>query len=489
MARYNGRIIVGVGGKQQQADWNESDSNSPSYIKNKPNIDAGLHYEVVNELPTEDIDTNCVYLVPSTDPQQSDVYNEYMYIDNAWEKIGSTGMAQVQSDWDESDTTSPAYIDNKPNNLDLVVPFTVNGSTVSTTVSTSDIMSAITAGQGVYATLDGLYLPLTVFQNTTPEKIIFSEVIDGIESIITGKEVSGVWTWTLTENDLNNTTSAWYGTQAEYDMLGADALIEGKDYYIETELAKVATTGLYADLKGNKPTAPVAYSNEYKDLSNVPTPTQSTYFGRQDLDWYGTQAEFDALEQAGQLEFYRNYYIENALAQVATSGSYNDLTDKPTIPTCNNKYDLSTKSQAELVDFYTNYATIMDTNTLFWGDYPVVSVGTYTDPQLGITAVLVEYNPFAISSVFLGGAYHTLSAGVKSILPDGSIGDASTTMKLADSDHLATVATTGSYTDLSNKPTNLVTGYNGASYTIRYISQTDYDNLGTYDANTIYLIY
>lgn len=350
MARYNGRIIVGVGGKQQQADWNESDSNSPSFIKNKPNISGALTRQVVNTLPTEDIDPNCIYMIPKSDPETGDYYDEYMYISGSWEKIGSTQMAQVQSDWDETDATSPAYITNKPNNLDLVVPFTVNGSTVTTTVSTSDIMSAITAGQGVYATLDGLYLPLTVFQNTSPEKIIFSEVIDGIESIITGKEVSGVWTWELTENDLNNTTNAWYGTQAEYDMLGADALIEGKDYYIETELAKVATTGQYVDLKGSKPSAPVAYSNDFQDLSNAPTPTQSTYLGRQDLDWYGTQAEFDALEQAGQLEFYRNYYIE---------------------------------------------------------------------------------------------------------------GEA---------------------------PTNVVTGY-GASYTIRKISQTDYDNLGTYDANTIYLIY
>ena len=468
MAYLNGNTrIIAVGGKQVNADWNETNPLSPAYIQNKPDISGALTRQIVDELPVTDIDPNCIYMVLKSDPDTGDYYDEFMYIDGSWEQIGSTQVAQVQSDWNESDptspayidnkptiptavseltndegfitindvpaqvqsdwnesdSTSPAYIDNKPDTLDFIVPFTEVSDVISTTVAKADIIAAMNAGKTVRATLNGQFYELVAY-HTSPEKMSFSAVLDDTTVSIVGKIVNNNWTWesydtelnvqadwnesdanspayiqnkptlatvatsgdytdlsntptiptvndatitiqqngttvgTFTTNDADDTTinltggggDAWYGTQAEYDMLGPDALIEGKDYYIEGDIKRVAVTGDFNDLS-NRPTAPVAFSNKYQDLSQVPTPTQTTFLGRQDLDWYGTQAEFDALEQAGQLEFYRNYYIEG----------------------------------------------------------------------------------------------------------DG--------------------------------PTNLVTGYNGASYTIRKISQTDYDNLGTYDANTIYLIY
>lgn len=36
------------------------------------------------------IDPNAIYIVPSDDPQAGDAYDEYMYIDGAWEKIGGS---------------------------------------------------------------------------------------------------------------------------------------------------------------------------------------------------------------------------------------------------------------------------------------------------------------------------------------------------------------------------------------------------------------
>ena len=54
---------------------------------------SGLAIAIVNELPTIDIDTHTLYLVPKTNPESPDVYNEYMYINNAWELIGSTEVS------------------------------------------------------------------------------------------------------------------------------------------------------------------------------------------------------------------------------------------------------------------------------------------------------------------------------------------------------------------------------------------------------------
>ena len=45
--------------------------------------------EVVNALPTEDISTTTVYLLISSDPKTRNIYDEYIYVDGVWEKLGS----------------------------------------------------------------------------------------------------------------------------------------------------------------------------------------------------------------------------------------------------------------------------------------------------------------------------------------------------------------------------------------------------------------
>lgn len=62
---------------------------------------TGLKREIVTQLPTIGIQTNVIYLIlasddplndvdPSSTTQNNNAYNEYMYINNAWERIGST---------------------------------------------------------------------------------------------------------------------------------------------------------------------------------------------------------------------------------------------------------------------------------------------------------------------------------------------------------------------------------------------------------------
>ena len=52
-------------------------------------------FEVVQTLPTENIKTNVIYLVPRTDPETDNVKDEYINLDGTstgWEKIGSTDI-------------------------------------------------------------------------------------------------------------------------------------------------------------------------------------------------------------------------------------------------------------------------------------------------------------------------------------------------------------------------------------------------------------
>lgn len=52
--------------------------------------ELGFTPTVVEELPTENIDEHTIYLVPKQDSEQEDAYDEWLYINNAWEHIGST---------------------------------------------------------------------------------------------------------------------------------------------------------------------------------------------------------------------------------------------------------------------------------------------------------------------------------------------------------------------------------------------------------------
>lgn len=51
-----------------------------------------LTFEIVNELPISDISTSTIYLVLKTTAETSNVYTEYMYINNNWEILGDTSV-------------------------------------------------------------------------------------------------------------------------------------------------------------------------------------------------------------------------------------------------------------------------------------------------------------------------------------------------------------------------------------------------------------
>ena len=49
-----------------------------------------MDIQVVQTLPVQDISTTTIYLVPKTPTETNDAYDEYIYVSNAWEHIGST---------------------------------------------------------------------------------------------------------------------------------------------------------------------------------------------------------------------------------------------------------------------------------------------------------------------------------------------------------------------------------------------------------------
>lgn len=100
-------------------------------------IDAGFHIEVVQTLPATG-EVNTIYFVPKAGGANPDVYDEYMYINNAWEKIGST---EVDLSNYYNKTEVDGLLAGKQATLTAGNNITINGTTISandTTYSASD---------------------------------------------------------------------------------------------------------------------------------------------------------------------------------------------------------------------------------------------------------------------------------------------------------------------------------------------------------------
>lgn len=91
--------------------WSSSKTNSMINT-------AGLQIEIVQTLPQVG-ESKKIYLIPATDPSTGNSYDEYMWINNQWEKIGSTAIdltnyytkSQVDSAISTEDTSLKNYTD------------------------------------------------------------------------------------------------------------------------------------------------------------------------------------------------------------------------------------------------------------------------------------------------------------------------------------------------------------------------------------------
>ncbi len=243
--------------------------------------------------------------------------------------------------------------------------------------------------------------------------------------------------------------SATVHTHAIADVTGLQTELDTKA--LASSLAVVATSGSYEDLT-NKPTKVSQFENDKGYLTE-----------HQSLEAYATKA---------------------SLAPVATSGSYSDLTDTPTIPTVPTVVSAFTNDAGYLTEHQSleAYATKASLATVATsGSYedltnkPVIPDGVTTDSELSTTSVNPIQNKAvatalagkmdatALATVATSGSYNDLSdtptiptAVTKTSQLTNDSGfltahqDLSAYAKTAD---LATVATSGSYADLTNKPT------------------------------------
>ena len=128
-------------------------------------------------------------------------------------------------------------------------------------------------------------------------------------------------------------------------------------------------------------------------------------------------------------------------ATVATSGSYNDLSDKPTIPTVD--YPVTDVTVGGVSVLSNKVAVIPE---LFNGDYNSLE----NKPDLSVYAL-----SSSLATVATSGSYEDLSN--KPTIPAAQVNSdwnaSSGIAQILNKPTLATVATSGSYNDLTDKPT------------------------------------
>lgn len=65
----------------------------------EPGVPGAVKFIIVQTLPTTDIQTDAIYLVPKEDQETTDLYDEYMYVNNEWELLGQKQITVDLTDY------------------------------------------------------------------------------------------------------------------------------------------------------------------------------------------------------------------------------------------------------------------------------------------------------------------------------------------------------------------------------------------------------
>lgn len=126
--------------------------------------DLEIHVLVVDELPEEGVE-GTIYLLPVENPEEGNYYEEYLWIDDAWEMIGTTQI-----------DLSNYYTKEE---IDASRSFTTYTVAEWTALSTADKVSAIKRGIIINGTLGSLKNPVFMPPTTSTSAGLWGFVIDG----------------------------------------------------------------------------------------------------------------------------------------------------------------------------------------------------------------------------------------------------------------------------------------------------------------------
>lgn len=251
---------------------------------------AGIHFEYVQTLPTTDIQTNAIYLVPKADTQTRNIKEEYINLDgttSGWEKIGDTEI-------DLSDYVTITQLNTALASYVTSTEFVSALATKSTHVRlTKAQYDALTTEQKhdttkVYYITDYTPMPVNAELNdtvTASNKVWSSQkVASEINALSTSPDIIhlvGIGGWVLPENIKDS--SKWnLTTQLSFDTSNS---------FLEDNTSQ--TNYYLYNIRNGNATVEYLKANNYKYLvavlfthgSELSPEYKSTVIGSVPLDW------------------------------------------------------------------------------------------------------------------------------------------------------------------------------------------------------------
>ena len=458
------------------------------------NLKAGL-VNVVESLPTTG-ENGKLYLV-KTGSESENLYTEYVYVNKAWEKLGTQklDLSGYLTKTDAANTylgkTAAAASANKLN--------TNAGSATQPIYFANGVPVATTYTLGKSVPSDAKFTD-TVYNHPTTHP---ASMITGLATVATSgsyADLSDKPTIPAAYSLPDATTSVKGGVKIGSNLTVSSGTISLTKANVTNALGYTPPT---TDTTYNDMTAATATTAGTHGLVPAPAAGKQLSFLRGDGTWVvptdttypmvsskvnGIMAASDKVKLDGIAENANNYSHPSShpasmitgLATVATSGSYNDLANKPTIPAAYSLPD-ATASVKGGVKVGSNITVSSGTISLTKANVtnalgytpPTTDTNThYTTGLIVGKAATDTANAAATNgNVFLNlkddstirNSHKIVGAGATTVTSDasGNITISSTnTVYTHPTTHpasmitgLATVATSGSYNDLSDKPT------------------------------------
>lgn len=387
-----------------QSDWNQATNTADDYIKNKPTIPSA-----VSELANDSgyiTSPNVVYCTCSTAAATA-----------AKEATIESGSLTSLNKGDQA-------IVKFTNANSVASPTLKIGSTdaksikrYGTTAPSTSSATSWNAGSAVYFVYDGTYWQQIGFLNSTYSEISSANITNGSGStagLVTGRRAkAAVEAFAPIQDVTVDGTSVLSGTTAAIDLSGKSDVGHTHTKSEITDfpaLAAVATTGNYNSLTDKPAIHNVPSGGSSGQVLSKASGTDYDLAwvnqgggggGITDVEVDGTSvvtggvAEIDLTGKSDVGHTHTKSAITDfpTLATVATSGSYNDLLNKPTIPTVNDATLTIQKNGTNVQTFTANASSNVTANISVPTDTSDLTNGagyitgyTETDPVFGASA-------------------------------------------------------------------------------------------------------